>query len=166
MLAGTRQRQPTAAHLPADEREFGAYAAMLHGGRSFDSLLKEIAMTGQMARAVRFDRYGGRDVLYVADVEIPSPDPGEVVVEVRAAGINPGEAGIRVRAMQEMVPATFPSCEGSVLAGVVTAVALDVTGCSVADELLGCSFRRYSHATHTAVPVGQLTRKPPELSWE
>src|ERR1700678_4370154 len=75
MLAGTRQQQTTSAHLPADEREFGAYAAMLHGGRSFDSLLKEIAMTGQMARAVRFDRYGGRDVLYVADVEIPSPAP-------------------------------------------------------------------------------------------
>jgi NADPH2:quinone reductase len=166
MLAGTRQQQTTSAHLPADEREFGAYAAMLHGGRSFDSLLKEIAMTGQMARAVRFDRYGGRDVLYVADVEIPSPDPGEVVVEVRAAGINPGEAGIRVGAMHEMFPATFPSGEGSDLAGVVTAVGPDVDGFSVGDEVLGFSFRRSSHATHTAVPVGQLIRKPPELSWE
>ena len=123
-------------------------------------------MTAAAARAVRFDRYGGRDVLYVADVDMPSPGPGEVVVEVRAAGINPGEAGIRVGAMQEMFPATFPSGEGSDLAGVVTAVAPGVTEFSVGDEVLGFSFRRSSHATHTAVPVDQLIHKPPQLSWE
>jgi NADPH:quinone reductase len=119
-----------------------------------------------VARAVRFDRYGGRDVLYVADVDMPSPGPGEVVVEVRAAGINPGEAAIRSGAMHDMFPATFPSGEGSDLAGVVTAVGPGVTEFSVGDEVLGFSFRRSSHATHTAVPVNQLIRKPPQLSWE
>ena len=123
-------------------------------------------MTAATARAVRFDNYGGRDVLYVADIDMPSPAPGEVVVEVRAAGINPGEAGIRVGAMHEMFPATFPSGEGSDLAGVVTAVAPGVTEFEVGDEVLGFSLRRSSHATHTAVPVDQLIRKPPELSWE
>jgi len=127
---------------------------------------REAKMTAGVARAVRFDRYGGRDVLYVADVDMPSPGPGEVVVEVRAAGINPGEAGIRVGAMHEMFPATFPSGEGSDLAGVVTAVGPGGTEFSVGDEVLGFSLRRSSHATHTAVPVGQLIRKPPELSWE
>ncbi|WP_375482055.1 alcohol dehydrogenase catalytic domain-containing protein, partial [uncultured Mycobacterium sp.] len=76
-------------------------------------------MTLTKARAVRFDRYGGRDVLYVADIDMPSPGPGEVLVEVHAAGINPGEAGIRAGAMHEIFPATFPSGEGSDLAGVV-----------------------------------------------
>ncbi|MFZ1176977.1 MAG: NADP-dependent oxidoreductase [Mycobacterium sp.] len=123
-------------------------------------------MTATAARAVRFDRYGGRDVLYVADIDMPSPGPGEVVVEVRAAGINPGEAGIRVGAMHEMFPATFPSGEGSDLAGVVTAVGPGVTEFFVGDEVLGFSLRRSSHATHTVVPVGQLIRKPAELSWE
>jgi NADPH:quinone reductase-like Zn-dependent oxidoreductase len=123
-------------------------------------------MTAGMARAVRFDRYGGRDVLYVADVDMPSPGPDEVVVEVRAAGINPGEAAIRSGAMHDMFPATFPSGEGSDLAGVVTAVGPGVTEFSVGDEVLGFSFRRSSHATHTAVPVNQLIRKPSELSWE
>jgi len=124
-----------------------------------------IDMTAAAARAVRFDRYGGRDALYVADIEMPSPEPGEVVVEVRAAGINPGEAGIREGAMHEMFPATFPSGEGSDLAGVVTAVGPGVTAFAVGDEVMGFSLRRSSHATHTAVPAGQLVRKPPELSW-
>ena len=123
-------------------------------------------MTAAKARAVRFDRYGGRDVLYVADIDMPSPGAGEVVVEVRAAGINPGEAGIRVGAVHEMFPATFPSGEGSDLAGVVSAVGPDVTEFAVGDEVLGFSFRRSSHATHTAVPVNQLIHKPTQLSWE
>jgi NADPH2:quinone reductase len=123
-------------------------------------------MTAAAARAVRFDRYGGRDVLYVADVEMPSPGPGEVVVEVRAAGINPGEAAIRTGALHDMFPATFPSGEGSDLAGVVIATGPGVTEFSVGDEVLGFSFRRSSHATHTVVPVDQLIRKPPQMSWE
>lgn len=127
---------------------------------------REMDMTAKAARAVRFDKYGGREVLYVADIEMPTPGPGEVTVEVRAAGINPGEAAIRSGAMHEMFPATFPSGEGSDLAGVVTAVGPGVTAFSVGDEVLGFSFNRSSHATHTAVPVDQLIRKPPQLSWE
>ncbi|WAC91431.1 NADP-dependent oxidoreductase [Mycobacterium sp. Aquia_213] len=123
-------------------------------------------MTAAVARAVRFDRYGGRDVLYVGGIDMPAPGEGEVVVEVRAAGINPGEAAIRSGAMHDMFPATFPSGEGSDLAGVVTATGPGVTEFAVGDEVLGFSFRRSSHATHTAVPVDQLIHKPPQLSWE
>ena len=79
-------------------------------------------MTATKARAVRFDRYGERDVLYIADIDMPVPGAGEVLVEVRAAGINPGEAAIRIGALHDMFPATFPSGEGSDLAGVVVEV--------------------------------------------
>ena len=119
-----------------------------------------------MARAVRFDRYGDRDVLYVADVPVPEPAPGEVVVEVRAAGINPGEAAIREGALHARFPATFPSGEGSDLAGVVSTVGAGVTEFAVGDEVLGWSWRRSSHAEYVAVPVGQLIAKPAALSWE
>jgi NADPH2:quinone reductase len=119
-----------------------------------------------MARAVRFDHYGDRDVLYIADVKVPTPSAGEVVVEVRAAGINPGEASIRSGGLDAIFPATFPSGEGSDLAGVVSAVGDGVTGFAVGDEVLGWSWNRSSHAEYVAVPVTQLIRKPPELSWE
>jgi NADPH2:quinone reductase len=119
-----------------------------------------------MARAVRFDRYGDRDVLYIADVEIPTPAAGGVVVEVRAAAINPGEAAIRTGALAERFPATFPSGEGSDLAGVIYSVGDGVTELAVGDEVLGWSWQRSSHAEYAEVPVTQLIRKPTQLSWE
>jgi NADPH:quinone reductase len=119
-----------------------------------------------MARAVRFDAYGGRDVLYLAEVDVPEPQPGEVVVEVRAAGINPGEISIRTGVLHSRFPATFPSGEGSDLAGVVHSVGDGVTEFSIGDEVLGWSWRRSSHADYVAVPVNQLIAKPPQLSWE
>jgi len=119
-----------------------------------------------MARAVRFDEYGDRNVLYIADVEVPPPPAGEVLVEVRAAGINPGEAAIRRGALAEMFPATFPSGEGSDLAGVISAIGDGVTEFAVGDEVLGWSGRRSSQAEYVAVPITQLIGKPAELSWE
>ena len=46
-------------------------------------------------KAVRLDKYGGIDVLRVDDVPVPEPAQGEVLVKVKAASINPGEAKIR-----------------------------------------------------------------------
>jgi NADPH2:quinone reductase len=123
-------------------------------------------MTTAQSRAVRFDSYGGPDVLYVTDIDRPVPAAGEVLVEVRAAGINPGEAGIRTGALHEQFPATFPSGEGSDLAGVIVEIGDGVSDFAVGDEVLGFSFQRSSHATHTSVPIDQLIHKPAELSWE
>jgi len=72
-----------------------------------------------MPKAVQFDSYGGIDVLKVRAVPGPVPGAGEVLVEVRAAGINPSEAVIRSGALHHLFPATFPSGQGSDLAGVV-----------------------------------------------
>ena len=118
-----------------------------------------------MAKAVRFDRYGGTDVLYLADVDVPSPAAGEVVVKVEAAGINPGEASIRKGLLDAVFPATFPSGEGSDLAGVVHLLGEGVTGFSVGDEVLGWSWQRSSQAEYVSVPTTQLIVKPPALSW-
>jgi NADPH:quinone reductase-like Zn-dependent oxidoreductase len=117
-----------------------------------------------MSRAVRFDRYGGPEVLYVADVPDPEPSRGEVVVAVRAAGINPGEAAIRFGSGR--FPATFPSGQGSDLAGVVAKVGEDVEDFSPGDEVLGWSWQRSSQAELVAVPADQLISKPPALGWE
>ena len=75
-----------------------------------------------MPRAVRFDNYGGLEVLQVVEVDRPTPGPGRVLVRVKAAGINPGEASIRKGMFADRWPSTFPSGQGSDLAGVVEEV--------------------------------------------
>ena len=122
-------------------------------------------MSEPLARAVRFDRYGDRSVLYVAEVPMPAPSEGEVLVAVRAAAINPGETNLRTGALHARFPATFPSGQGSDLAGVVTAIGAGVTDLAVGDAVLGFSWTRSSHATHTTVPAEQLILKPPQLDW-
>ena len=72
-----------------------------------------------MVKAVRFEEYGGIDVLKVADVPRPVPGPDQVLVRVRAAGINPGEAKIREGLLHDRWPTAFPSGQGSDLAGIV-----------------------------------------------
>jgi len=116
-------------------------------------------------RAVRFHHYGDTDVLGIEDVELRAHTPGEVVVKVRVAGINPGEGKIRSGALHELFPATFPSGEGSDFAGTVTAVGSEVTGWNVGDEVLGWSWERSSHAEYVVVPADQLVAKPAALDW-
>jgi NADPH:quinone reductase-like Zn-dependent oxidoreductase len=117
-------------------------------------------------RAVKFDHYGGVDVLEVRDVERPSPGAGEVLVRVKAAGINPGEASIREGKLHERFPATFPSGEGSDLAGVIDELGDGVGGWAPGEEVIGFTNERASHAELVLVDAENLTRKPPEVSWE
>jgi NADPH:quinone reductase-like Zn-dependent oxidoreductase len=119
-----------------------------------------------MPRAVRFDEYGGIDVLKVAEVDRPVPEQGQVLVRVRAAGINPGEAKIRSGALAERWPATFPSGQGSDLAGVVEEPGQGVTGFSAGDEVIGFTDNRASQAELVVVEAANLVRKPPGVSWE
>jgi NADPH:quinone reductase-like Zn-dependent oxidoreductase len=117
-------------------------------------------------KAVRFDRYGGIEVLYVADVPSPEPSRGEALVKVKAASINPGEAKIRDGLLHAMWPATFPSGEGSDLAGVVTRVGPGVDGYAVGDEVIGFTNQRASHAEYVVVAAQNLTIRPPNVPWE
>ena len=119
-----------------------------------------------MSKAVRFDDYGELDVLDVVDVPDPTPGPGQVLVRVKAAGINAGEASIRRGLFHAMWPASFPSGQGSDLAGVVEAVGDAITGWSPGDEVIGWTDERASQAELIVTEATQLTAKPPEVPWE
>jgi NADPH:quinone reductase-like Zn-dependent oxidoreductase len=118
-----------------------------------------------MSKAVRFDDYGGIEVLEVRDVARPEPGPDQVLVAVRAAGINPSEAN-RVGLVRKIFPATFPSGQGSDLAGVVEEVGAGVTDIAVGDEVIGYTNNRASHAEYVLVEAADLTSKPAEVPWE
>jgi NADPH:quinone reductase-like Zn-dependent oxidoreductase len=117
-------------------------------------------------KAVQFDSYGGIDVLEVRDVPRPLPGAGEVLVQVKATGIVISEAALRSGAVQNIFPLTFPSGEGSDLAGVVTELGSGVSEFAVGDEVIGFSNRRSSHAEYVTVPASQLTPKPTTVPWE
>ena len=119
-----------------------------------------------MPKAVRYDQYGGTDVLRVAEVDRPAPGRGQVLVKVKAAGINPGEAKIRAGALAERWPSTFPSGQGSDLAGVVAETGEDAGDVAVGDEVIGFTDNRASHAEFVLVEAGDLVPRPAGVPWE
>jgi NADPH:quinone reductase-like Zn-dependent oxidoreductase len=117
-------------------------------------------------KAVRFQSYGDVDVLDVAEVADPVPGEGEVLVRVRAASINPGEAAIRKGMLHERWPATFPSGQGSDLAGVVEQAGPGVERWHTGDEVIGFTNGRASHAELVVVEAGNLTARPAGVPWD
>jgi NADPH:quinone reductase-like Zn-dependent oxidoreductase len=119
-----------------------------------------------MPCAVRFGKYGGIDVLEVVEVERPTPGPGKVLVRVKAEGINPGEASIRKGVFADRWPSTFPSGQGSDLAGIVEEVGPQVSNVAVGDEVIGFTNDRSSQAEFVLVESGNLVPRPANVPWK
>jgi NADPH:quinone reductase-like Zn-dependent oxidoreductase len=117
-------------------------------------------------KAVRFDEYGPVAVLGVRDVPIPEAGPGQVLIRVKAAGINPGEAKIREGELRERWPATFPSGQGSDFAGVVERLGPGVTAVAERDEVIGWVDTRSSQAEYVVAEQENLAPRPSGLPWE
>jgi NADPH:quinone reductase-like Zn-dependent oxidoreductase len=117
-------------------------------------------------KAVRFDEYGPVAVLDVRDVPIPEAGPGQVLIRVKAAGINPGEAKIRDGLLHAIWPATFPSGQGSDFAGVVERLGPGVTAVAERDEVIGWVDTRSSQAEYVVASEDDLAPRPSGLPWE
>jgi len=117
-------------------------------------------------KAVKFEKYGDLDVLQVEDVARPEPKAGQVLVKVKAAGINPGEDSIRSGKLEKMYPTKFPCGEGADLAGVIEKVGDDVQGFKVGDEVFGFTDNRASHADYVVTEAKNIVYKPARVSWE
>ncbi len=89
-----------------------------------------------------------------------------MLVEVKAAGINPGEISIREGYLHDRWPATFPSGEGTDFAGIVRTAGDGVHAFSAGDEVLGWTEQRASHAELVIAPADQVTAKPAGVPWE
>jgi NADPH:quinone reductase-like Zn-dependent oxidoreductase len=117
-------------------------------------------------RAVRFDRYGGVDELHVVDVPVPTAGPGEVVVAVRAAGLNPGETPIREGPVRRAVAGHVPVRAGHRLRRHRARGGPDVADVAVGEPVVGWTEQRASQAEYVAVPADHLVPKPAGVSWE
>jgi NADPH:quinone reductase-like Zn-dependent oxidoreductase len=101
----------------------------------------------------------------VADVPGLSPDPGQVRIAVRAAGINPIDWKTMRGAMREAIPLTLPAGLGTDVAGVVDQVGAEVTVFRVGDSVMGASLTP-SFAEFALADPASLIQKPDAISWE
>lgn len=126
-----------------------------------------------MSRIVRPRAFGGPEVLTVREADVPTPAAGEVVVEVRAAGVNPLDWKLYSGAFHDVdddekaaagLAEPLPTL-GAECAGVVTALGPDVDGVQVGDEVIVYPVTA-AYADHVVVPATSLTPKPANLGWE
>lgn len=87
-------------------------------------------------RAIQFDAYGPPEVLHVAEVERPVPGPGQLLLKVVAAGVNPADHKWRSGFLHFMMPLTFPHIVGYDVAGTVAALGPDVGGFRPGDRIV------------------------------
>src|ERR1700739_691805 len=116
-------------------------------------------------KAVRFDEYGPVEVLEVREVPVPEPGPGQVLIKVKAVGINPGEARIRTGSLHARRPATFPSGQGSDFAGVVDKLGPNVTTVAAGDEVIGWVDTRSRQGESPVAGAAPPAHQAAGLSW-
>lgn len=128
-------------------------------------------MTAKTMSAIRLHEHGGPEVLQHEQVPVPAPRPGEVLVRVRAVGINPPDWYVRdgmTNVPEEMrPPLTLPVIPGTDVSGEVAAVADDVQGFAVGDEVFGLlrfpSLEGSAYAEYVAAPASDVAHKPAGL---
>ena len=115
-------------------------------------------------RAVVMRRYGGADVLEAGEMPRPVPAAGEVLVEIKAAAVNPADGKWRAGMFADFAPVGFPHVLGYDVAGVVTAGEGMPVGVRVAAML--DSFLKGGYAEYAAVARDRLAILPDGLSFE
>ena len=112
-------------------------------------------------KAVVLHEYGPAKNLVLEEVEAPKPGPGEVLVHIHAAGVNPIDWKIRSGAMSKMFSIDFPAILGYDMAGTVQEVGKDVTGFAPGDRVFARTQRTY--AEFTVAKADELAKVPEGL---
>ena len=121
-------------------------------------------------KAVITKAYGSADVLSVENVDKPIIGEDEILVEVRAASINPIDWKIRNGELKMMIGKTPPRILGADYAGVVSAVGAAITGYKVGDEVFGMingmKAKEGTYAEFVSVKESDIGIKPANCTFE
>ena len=122
-----------------------------------------VAAIPAFAKAARIHSYGGPEVITLEDVELTAPAAGEVLVQVKAAGVGPWDGWIR--AGKSALPQPLPLTLGSDLSGIVAAVGPDVIAFAPGDHVYGVTNPRFigAYAEYAIASAGMIARKPARL---
>lgn len=129
-------------------------------------------MVSGVMKAIQIHEAGGPEMLRYEEVPVPGIGPGEVLVRVHAVGVNPPDwylrEGLKVMPAELRPALQFPLIPGTDLSGVVEAVAPDVRGFAVGDEVFGMlrfpGFDGRTYAEYVAAPAADLAHKPTGLT--
>ena len=115
-------------------------------------------------RAVRIHQFGGPEVLkYETDVPVPQPGPGEVLLNVRAAGVNPVETYIRAGTYSRLP--SLPAILGHDCAGIVAGTGPGVTTFKIGDRVFASRSVGGCYAEYAVSPAESVHPLPSELSF-
>ena len=115
-------------------------------------------------KAVRVHRFGPPEVIALEDVPKPEPSNGEVVVQVKAAGIGPWDA--LIRSGKSALPQPLPLVLGSDLSGVIDSIGPGVEPFKVGDEVFGVTNERFTgaYAEYALAKAAMIAPKPKSLN--
>ena len=118
-----------------------------------------------MPKAYVFTQYGGPETEALVDQDRPSPGPGELLVAVRAAGVNPVDSKQRTGYQRPgQQPRPVPAVFGNEAAGVVEEIGEGVTGFAVGDEVFGNPVAG-AFAQYVLLTVAVTAHKPAGVSF-
>lgn len=125
-------------------------------------------MSGEMMEAMVLNRFGGPEVLEIAQIERPSAGPGQVVVQVAYAGVNPADWKAREGWLQLYFQYAFPFVVGFDAAGLVAEVGEGVTGLAIGDRVVTASNQgkgeRGSYAEYVLSDRERVVKLPDHVS--
>jgi NADPH:quinone reductase-like Zn-dependent oxidoreductase len=121
-------------------------------------------------RAVAYDTYGGNEVLAPTTRPRPKVGPGEILIRVRSAAVNPVDWKVMAGGLDGLMDVVFPVVPGWDVAGVVEQVGFDTPEFAPGDEVYSYARRDYVHggtfAELVTVAARDAARKPAGLSWD
>ena len=115
-------------------------------------------------KAIRIHTYGKPDVLQYEDAPIPTPAAGEILVQVKAAGINHLDWGMAGGFFKAIFPIQFPWIPGLEISGIVAAVGEGVQAFKTGDEVYGIT-NTGAYAAYTIVQEALIAHKPASRSF-
>src|SRR6478609_10849561 len=126
--------------------------------------------TAPTMRAMTYETYGGPENLALTEQPRPKVGPGEVLVRVRSASVNPVDWKLMSGGLDAVMDVRFPVVPGWDVAGVVEAVGFDTPEFVAGDEVIAYARKDYVHggtfAELVTVPARSLAPRPRSLSWD
>lgn len=118
-----------------------------------------------------FDQFGGNDVLYLTDLPVPEPKPGEILMKIAYAGTNPVDWKICAGWLKKRIKTEFPATPGFDAAGVVEALGDGVDQFQVGDRVytdcLDISHTGIgTYAEFLSAPAGHMAKMPQSLNFK